>query len=118
MIIFFGLFSIFSASEILSWSDFKTTFQKNYSASEDQHRLEIYANYIEKLEAHNVKFESGEISYEIGINRFSDWTETEQKAYLNRNGLRGDPKLGMSFEYLFSFQRLRFLQNSRQKFKS
>jgi len=64
------------------WSDFKTEFGKTYEPKEDAMRKEIFQKNLEKIEAHNQKYEAGEVTYEMGLNNFSDWTPAEIEGLL------------------------------------
>lgn len=62
--------------------------QKNYSKSykslhEDNLRFEIFKSNLELINAHQIKYDKGEVSYTLGINQFADLTDEEFiKTYL------------------------------------
>jgi len=63
------------------WELFKTVHQKTYETeTEELLRKEIFQNNIKIIEEHNKKFEAGEVSFEQGVNQFSDLTKSEYKA--------------------------------------
>lgn len=58
--------------------DFKSTFRKSYSSEiEEQYRIDILSETRRKIAKHNLKYEAGEVSYEMGINQFSDLLYSE-----------------------------------------
>ncbi|XP_017839175.1 protein CTLA-2-beta [Drosophila busckii] len=59
------------------WTDYKSKFNKNYNAEEDASRRAVYAGTKVKIEAHNKKYESGEVTYQMGINHLADLTPDE-----------------------------------------
>ncbi|RZC38023.1 cathepsin L1 [Asbolus verrucosus] len=60
----------------------KTKFDKNYpDAKENNRRKQIFIQYLQQVEDHNKKYEAGSISYSIGVNQFSDWTDEEKRKY-------------------------------------
>ncbi|XP_057658995.1 protein CTLA-2-beta-like [Diorhabda carinulata] len=63
------------------WKDFKSTHNKSYSDEEDGRRFQIFKDNVEKIEAHNKKYESGEVTFKMGINKFADLTAEEMKSY-------------------------------------
>ncbi|EDW60556.1 protein CTLA-2-beta [Drosophila virilis] len=67
------------------WAQFKTTHKKNYAGDEEQMRRSLYEKAKAKVEEHNKKFESGEVTWKMGINNMSDFTPDE---YANRCGSR------------------------------
>jgi cathepsin L len=59
-----------------SFESFKGQFDKAY-ASENEHakRAAIYADNVEYMDAHNAKFASGEVTFDMGVNEFSDLSQ-------------------------------------------
>merc|ERR1712179_709640 len=63
------------------WAEFKTTHSKTYETEEEEHsRFAIYRDNKIKIAEHNVRFEAGEISWEVGMNVFGDMTDAEFKS--------------------------------------
>merc|ERR1712121_587577 len=75
----FGLSWAAPATDV--WELFKEAHQKTYeSETEDFLRKEIFLNNVQKIEEHNRKFEAGEVSYQLGVNQFTDLTDGEYGA--------------------------------------
>ncbi|XP_023020442.2 cathepsin L-like proteinase [Leptinotarsa decemlineata] len=65
-------------TEAVSWENFKTTFSKSYrNTVEDKQRYNIFLSNMLKIKEHNKKFENGQTSYRMGINKFTDLTPEE-----------------------------------------
>ena len=61
-----------------AWEDYKSTFGKSYDTEfEEQYRMNILRRTRQKIARHNYKYEQGEVSYEMGINQFSDLLYSE-----------------------------------------
>jgi cathepsin L len=73
--------TIEEASE--KWISFKTTHSKQYHPKEEQKRFTIFQDNLKKIEEHNAKYESGEVSYYFGVNQFADLTGEEFLAMMN-----------------------------------
>lgn len=54
---------------------------KNYDAQEEPKRKAIFKENVDKINAHNKKFDKGEVTFTMGINKFSDLTEEEFKKH-------------------------------------
>jgi len=66
------------------WSAFKNHFQKTFDSNETESaHKEQFANAIQKIQAHNAKFESGEVGFKQGVNHLTDWPQAE---YQKLNG--------------------------------
>jgi hypothetical protein len=59
-----------------SFESFKGQFGKAY-VSENEHakRAAIYADNVQFMDAHNANFASGEATFDMGVNEFSDLTQ-------------------------------------------
>ncbi|CAL4205809.1 unnamed protein product [Meganyctiphanes norvegica] len=63
------------------WREFKSTYTKEYaSEEEEQSRFAIFLDNKRIIVEHNALYDSGEISWELGMNEFGDLTEEEFKA--------------------------------------
>ncbi|CRL00261.1 CLUMA_CG013534, isoform A [Clunio marinus] len=67
------------------WKAFKSEHGKNYSDEEDAKRFEIFKENLKLIEEHNMKYEKGETTYKMGLNKFSDWFQEEKQ---NLHGLK------------------------------
>jgi cathepsin L len=69
---------------IQKWTEFKLAHQKQYSSpGEEAKRLKIFTENLAKIEAHNVRYEKGEVTYSKAMNKFGDWTAEEFLAFVN-----------------------------------
>ena len=59
-----------------SFEDYVLEFDKVYSPEESADRSAIFATQLAKIRAHN----AGDHSWKMGLNAFSDWTESEIRA--------------------------------------
>ncbi|VVC42885.1 Hypothetical protein CINCED_3A002884 [Cinara cedri] len=60
------------------WNSFKIKFNKVYkNAEEEIFRKNIYLENKVKIEKHNKLYEKGQVSYELGMNKFGDLTAHE-----------------------------------------
>jgi C1A family cysteine protease len=63
---------------------FQLAHQKQYSSpGEEAKRLKIFTENLAKIEAHNVRYEKGEVTYSKAMNKFGDWTAEEFLAFVN-----------------------------------
>jgi len=72
------------------WEEFKIKFSKTYESEEEESkRLNIYLESKKMVATHNEKFQKGEVSWQMGINQFSDM---ESKEYAGQMcGLKKPP---------------------------
>lgn len=70
-----------SANDLRStakWNDFKKKYDKVYrNPSEESHRRKIYEMSLAEIEEHNKKYAAGEVTWQKGIDAFSDLTDDE-----------------------------------------
>uniref|UniRef100_A0A4W3JNQ3 Cathepsin H n=1 Tax=Callorhinchus milii TaxID=7868 RepID=A0A4W3JNQ3_CALMI len=91
------MFVPLSLSEIVSFKTWMTQHNKHYSSEEYSYRLRTFIQNKRKVEEHN----SGQHSYRMGLNQFSDMTFSEfKKLYLlrepqNCSATRGNHVLSM-----------------------
>jgi C1A family cysteine protease len=73
------LLGVSSASEVLhaKWSSYKAQHGKSYSSALEAKRLETFAARLAHIEAHNARFEAGEVSYSLGLTPLADLTAEE-----------------------------------------
>lgn len=79
-----------SLFELEEWRQYKIEHNKSYDYPEDKMRLKIWLNTKRTVDAHNEKFEAGEVSYEMGINQFSDLTQEELDMYTGYKKIEKD----------------------------
>ncbi|KAF7268187.1 hypothetical protein GWI33_018649 [Rhynchophorus ferrugineus] len=76
-----------SASSELSvagrWSEFKLEHTKSYQDKvEEVKRFAIFQDNLKKIEEHNARYETGEETYKMSVNKFADMTSEEFGAML------------------------------------
>ncbi|KAK4876097.1 hypothetical protein RN001_012519 [Aquatica leii] len=60
------------------WITFKNNFNKQYSNTvEEKFRFKVFIENLNKIDAHNEKYDKGLVSYALGINQFSDLLNSE-----------------------------------------
>ncbi|KAG5867085.1 hypothetical protein JTB14_026116 [Gonioctena quinquepunctata] len=72
------------------WTSFKSTHNKNYeNGDEEASRRAIFEDNLKKIEEHNKKYDAGEVTWKMGINKFTDLTPEEMKKFtgLKKPGL-------------------------------
>ncbi|KAF6215881.1 hypothetical protein GE061_000216 [Apolygus lucorum] len=70
---------------VLDWEAYKSLYGKNYEdPEEDAMRKMTYEMNLEKFEAHNARHQQGLESYTMGVNHFSDWSDSEQQNGFNQ----------------------------------
>jgi len=82
LLIFFGVLALVATSladtNDKEWEDFKANNKKSFADSKQENtRKQIFIANIKDIEQHNAKYAKGEVSYEKGINKFSDLTYEE-----------------------------------------
>ncbi|KAG5862255.1 hypothetical protein JTB14_008021 [Gonioctena quinquepunctata] len=66
------------------WVAFKQTHGKTYkSLVEEKTRYAIFQSNLRKIAEHNAKYDNGEETYFLGVNKFADMTPGEFSAMLN-----------------------------------
>ncbi|KAL7631756.1 UNVERIFIED_CONTAM: hypothetical protein RMT77_017937 [Armadillidium vulgare] len=66
----------------LDWEDFKTKYNKDYSPEEEIKRHKIFNEHKLMIEEHNKKYEEGEVTFTMEINKFADLL-LEETGFLN-----------------------------------
>ncbi|XP_055387365.1 cystein proteinase inhibitor protein salarin-like [Condylostylus longicornis] len=75
----------------VQWENYKNEFNKVYpSIEEEQFRKEIFKVNLEKINIHNEKYRNGEVTFEMGLNQFTDLTASEMK---ERLGFKNAPTM-------------------------
>jgi len=82
------------------WELFKGAFDKSYASEEvEAVRMNIFLDNKRVIEEHNERFNAGEVSFEMGINKFSDLTVSEwSKIYNGYKAPEGAESLGRAWE--------------------
>ncbi|MCK0538909.1 C1 family peptidase [Alcanivorax quisquiliarum] len=71
-----------SHNDLEEWTKFKATYNKTYSsANEENDRMEIFLDNKNRIDKHNQLYKNGLVSYTMGVNKFSDMTETEFRSF-------------------------------------
>ncbi|KAG7153918.1 Digestive cysteine proteinase 2-like 2 [Homarus americanus] len=69
------------AAATLTWDEFKTEFGKQYKDTEEvNQRRRIFEDNLKYIEDHNNKYERGEVTFTMKINKFSDMTPEEMRS--------------------------------------
>jgi len=97
IVAFLGLLALSQAAPSLhTWDLYKAVHKKVYSSgSEESLRQEIFNKNVAMIEEHNKKFEAGEETFKMGINRFTDMLQSEVDAMMK--GYRPSKKIGQKF---------------------
>nr|XP_053644273.1 digestive cysteine proteinase 2-like [Cherax quadricarinatus] len=75
----------------MSWQEFKDKYNKQYETVEEEtYRKKIFEENLQYIEDVNRKYEKGEVSYNLNMNKFGDLTAEELKSIMN--GYRGKAK--------------------------
>lgn len=57
-------------------------YQKSYEDGDDDNaRAKIFIYNREKIDRHNARFERGEVTYRMGVNKFTDMVADEIRNY-------------------------------------
>ncbi|XP_018575905.1 cathepsin L-like proteinase [Anoplophora glabripennis] len=76
--------SINAATDKELWLEFKQNYGRDYrNLREEQVRFSIFQTNLRTIEEHNEKYNSGEKTYYMGVNRFTDITPEEFTSMLN-----------------------------------
>uniref|UniRef100_A0A1B6FW15 Cathepsin propeptide inhibitor domain-containing protein n=1 Tax=Cuerna arida TaxID=1464854 RepID=A0A1B6FW15_9HEMI len=70
-----------SEDDLIQWQNFKVKYNKVYATPEEElKRRDIFLKNLKYVREHNEKYKRGEVSFEVGINEFSDMTNDEFNA--------------------------------------
>jgi len=84
-LVFTLVFTSITANEWFLFSKFQQKFEKIYSSLEEaKMRFEIFKDNIKFIESHNINANS---TFTLGVNKFSDMTNDEFKAFVRQGGL-------------------------------
>nr|AYV99597.1 venom polypeptide [Dolopus genitalis] len=77
----FGAVLAFAAADFESeWAQFKVQYNRHYATpQEEAFRKELFRKTWEMVQEHNAKYVRGEVTWQMGINDFADWTSEEKK---------------------------------------
>ncbi|XP_034477321.1 cathepsin L-like [Drosophila innubila] len=67
----------FADVQAAEWESFKMEFNKNYDDKEDHRHMLMFLNNKRIIDEHNERFASGEESYKMGVNQFTDLFDEE-----------------------------------------
>lgn len=60
-------------------------YRKNYSSgTETEQRFNIFKENFNKIRSHNKLYNDGNVSYELDLNHFADWTKEDFSRYVNK----------------------------------
>lgn len=93
LLVVLGVSSTPFSNEIVAlsdWEEYKTTFDKIYATPQEElTRKELFNTRVAEIGEHNRKFVAGQVTWEKGVNMFTDWTEEEfnqfSPSYLQEN---------------------------------
>lgn len=84
---------------IAKWMEFQRTFNRHYKSSvESSHRFDIFSNNLEFIRHHNKQNDLGLASFRVGINQFTDMTESEVVAQSTGLIQRNTTMMGIKFQ--------------------
>jgi len=67
-----------------AFSKFSHKFGRNYTTSHDlTHRFGVFKKMHQRVNDHNARFAAGEVTWDMQIDQFSDWTAEEFKNYFS-----------------------------------
>merc|ERR1712170_277153 len=89
------VFGLASADLRAKFEDWKIEHGKFYAnAAEDSYRFAVFGDNHDFINRHNARFEAGEETYTVAINKFADLTKSEfHQIYLAPNEESGDDHL-------------------------
>jgi len=66
------------------WHNFKITYEKEYEDEEEETlRKKVFMDNHKFVQEHNAKYQNGEVTYKVGINKFADLTAKEFASMMN-----------------------------------
>ncbi|XP_055906835.1 cathepsin L-like proteinase [Eupeodes corollae] len=61
-----------------SYAAYKAHYTKSYATpADEQLHYNIFCDKLKTIDEHNTKFEKGEVTFEMGVNQFTDMTSKE-----------------------------------------
>lgn len=68
----------------IDFQEWKIKFNKSYdSDAKEQEALSNFVTAMREIEEHNRKFEKGEVSYRMSLNKFADISESERNSFVS-----------------------------------
>lgn len=56
---------------------FKKTYEKEYDSDEEKKRFKCFEDNVKKITDHNEKYDAGQSTFRMGLNKFADYTSDE-----------------------------------------
>lgn len=69
--------AVAAASFSTEWEAFKAEHGKSYNAVEEARRFNIFSDNLRFVKEHNSKYNAGEVTYHVAINKFADLSNSE-----------------------------------------
>lgn len=83
-----------------AWNSFKRQHNKHYpNADEEQARMKNFMDNSKEIAEHNKLYQAGQVSYEKGLNEFSDMTHDEFHSQMGGYGASDDDDDGDDDDY-------------------
>jgi len=87
-------FPTFDSSLDDAWNLFKQTYEKVYSANDEQNRRAIWEANVAKIRSHNLEADLGVHTYTLGMNKYGDMTNEEFVKQMNGFKMTEDRQSG------------------------
>ncbi|XP_044513495.1 procathepsin L-like [Gracilinanus agilis] len=87
------------------WDQWKAKYEKTYEVNEESWRRAAWESNLKMIEAHNLEYNTGKQSFQMGMNKFGDMTTEEFKQVMNgyqSNGLQRRTNGSLLHEPLFA----------------
>jgi len=76
--------SLTDAEVKLQWENFKTVHDKKYETqAEEMQRMQIFKENLLRINKHNARYQRGEISFKVGVNKYTDMLTHEVVEKMN-----------------------------------
>jgi hypothetical protein len=87
------------SSDWEQFQSFKVKYGKTYTNKvEEVKRFNIFKDNLRIIEVNNAKFEQGLVSYQLGVNQYTDWTHEEFLDYFNIKPIHPETKKQFSLD--------------------
>lgn len=73
------------------WEEFKATHNKKYETeTEEMYRMKIFKENVIRINKHNARFDAGEVTFKVGVNKYADMHTHEVVEQMNgyKSGLK------------------------------